>query len=183
MEESTVFMNRELSWLKFNERVLEEAENTRTPLCERLSFASIYQSNLDEFFMVRVGSLVDQNQVSPTMRENKTNMTPQEQIDAVIAAVNGLNARRDAVYAQLMAEVEKVGVRIVDFRKISKTESERLERYYDMEIAPLISPSIVSRRQPFPFLKNREIYAAVVLERKNGKQKLGIIPCLSLIHI
>ena len=177
MEESTVFMNRELSWLKFNERVLEEAENTRTPLCERLSFASIYQSNLDEFFMVRVGSLVDQNQVSPTMRENKTNMTPQEQIDAVIAAVNGLNARRDAVYAQLMAEVEKVGVRIVDFRKISKTESERLERYYDMEIAPLISPSIVSRRQPFPFLKNREIYAAVVLERKNGKQKLGIIPC------
>ena len=116
MEESTVFMNRELSWLKFNERVLEEAENARTPLCERLSFASIYQSNLDEFFMVRVGSLVDQNQVSPTMRENKTNMTPQEQIDAVIAAVNGLNARRDAVYAQLMAEVEKVGVRIVDFR-------------------------------------------------------------------
>ena len=177
MEESTVFMNRELSWLKFNERVLEEAENPGVPLCERLSFASIYQSNLDEFFMVRVGSLVDQNQVSPAMRENKTNMTPQEQIDAVISTVNGLNARRDAVYAQLMAEVEKVGVRIVDFRKISKTESERLERYYDMEIAPLISPSIVSRRQPFPFLKNREIYAAVVLERKNGKQKLGIIPC------
>ena len=91
-------MNRELSWLKFNERVLEEAENTAVPLCERLSFASIYQSNLDEFFMVRVGSLVDQNQVSPAMRENKTNMTPQEQIDAIISTVNGLNARRDAVY-------------------------------------------------------------------------------------
>lgn len=177
MEESTVFMNRELSWLKFNERVLEEAESTRVPLCERLSFASIYQSNLDEFFMVRVGSLVDQNALSPAMRDNKTNMTPQEQIDAVMQAVNGLNARRDAVYAQLMAQVEQLGVRLVDFRKISREESASLERYFDLEIAPLISPTIVGRRQPFPFLRNKEIYAAVVLERKNGKQKLGIIPC------
>ena len=88
MDKQTVFMNRELSWLKFNERVLEEAESSKTPLCERLSFASIYQSNLDEFFMVRVGSLVDQENLSPSMRENKTHMTPREQIDAVIARVH-----------------------------------------------------------------------------------------------
>ena len=177
MEESTVFMNRELSWLKFNERVLEEAESEKLPLCERLSFASIYQSNLDEFFMVRVGTLVDQNEVSPSLRDNKTDMTAQEQIDAVIRAVNGLNARKDAAYARLMKQVEAQGLRLVDFTKISKTESEKLERFFDMQIAPLISPTIVGRRQPFPFLRNKEIYAALVLEKKNGKRKIGIIPC------
>ena len=172
-----VFMNRELSWLKFNERVLEEAEDENTPLCERLSFASIYQSNLDEFFMVRVGSLVDQDDVSPKMRENKTHMTAREQIDAVIARVHELNGRRDEVYARLMEKLEEQGVRLVDFRKIGRQESERLERYFDSEIAPLISPSIVGRRQPFPFLRNKDIYAVVVLEGKKGKYKLGIIPC------
>ena len=140
-----VFMNRELSWLKFNERVLEEAEDERTPLCERLSFASIYQSNLDEFFMVRVGSLVDQDDVTPKLRENKTNMTAREQIDAVIDRVRELNGRRDKVYARLMEKLEEQGVRLVDFRKIGRQESERLERYFDSEIAPLISPSIVGR--------------------------------------
>ena len=172
-----VFMNRELSWLKFNERVLEEAEDENTPLCERLSFVSIYQSNLDEFFMVRVGSLVDQDDVSPKMRENKTHMTAKEQIDAVIARVHELNGRRDAVYTRLMEKLEEQGVRLVDFRKIGRQESERLERYFDSEIAPLISPSIVGRRQPFPFLRNKDIYAVVVLEGKKGKYKLGIIPC------
>ena len=172
-----VFMNRELSWLKFNERVLEEAEDENTPLCERLSFVSIYQSNLDEFFMVRVGSLVDQDDVSPKMRENKTHMTAKEQIDAVSARVHELNGRRDAVYARLMEKLEEQGVRLVDFRKIGRQESERLERYFDSEIAPLISPSIVGRRQPFPFLRNKDIYAVVVLEGKKGKYKLGIIPC------
>ena len=172
-----VFMNRELSWLKFNERVLEEAEDERTPLCERLSFASIYQSNLDEFFMVRVGSLVDQDDVTPKLRENKTNMTAREQIEAVIDRVRELNGRRDKVYARLMEKLEEQGVRLVDFRKIGRQESERLERYFDSEIAPLISPSIVGRRQPFPFLRNKDIYAVVVLEGKKGKYKLGIIPC------
>ena len=173
----SVFMNRELSWLKFNERVLEEAESDLTPLCERLSFTSIYQSNLDEFFMVRVGSLVDQEQLSPDIRENKTNMTPGEQLGEVLRTVRRLNDRRDFIYAKLLGLVEAAGVRLVDFNKISRQESERLERYFDCEIAPLISPTIVGRRQPFPFLRNKEIYAAVVLGRKNGKRKLGIIPC------
>ena len=89
-----IFMNRELSWLKFNERVLEEAENREVPLCERLTFASIYQSNLDEFFMVRVGSLIDQMLLDKNMKENKTKMTPQEQIDAIIPQVQKLNRRK-----------------------------------------------------------------------------------------
>ena len=175
----SIYMNRELSWLKFNERVLEEAESDLTPLCERLSFASIYQSNLDEFFMVRVGSLVDQEEVSPAMRENKTNMTASEQLGEVLRMIRTLNQRKDFIYAKLLGRIEESGVRLVDFRKIGRKESEKLERYFDCEIAPLISPIIVGRRQPFPFLRNKDIYAAVVLERKNGKRKLGIIPCSS----
>ena len=172
-----VYMNRELSWLKFNERVLEEAENKKVPLCERLTFASIYQSNLDEFFRVRVGSLVDQMLLSGKLRDNKTKMTAKEQIHAVLHQVTKLNRRKDAVYDALMEQLEEYGVRLVDFRKISKKESEYLEKYFLSEIMPIISPTIVEKRQPFPFLKNNEIYAVVVLQTKSGKEKLGIIPC------
>jgi len=177
MTDRTIYMNRELSWLKFNERVLEEAESDSTPLCERLSFASIYQSNLDEFFMVRVGSLVDQERLSPKIRENKTHMTSSEQLSEVLRTVRRLNERKDFIYAKLLGRIETAGVRLVDFKKLTRQESDRLERYFDCEIAPLISPIIVGRRQPFPFLRNKDIYAAVVLERRNGKRRLGIIPC------
>ena len=172
-----IYMNRELSWLKFNERVLEEAENKKVPLCERLTFASIYQSNLDEFFRVRVGSLVDQMLLGGKIRDNKTKMTAKEQIEAVLHQVMKLNRRKDAVYDAIMGQLEDYGVRLVDFRKISKKESEYLEKYFLNEIAPVISPTIVGKRQPFPFLKNNEIYAVVVLQTKSGKEKLGIIPC------
>lgn len=172
-----VYMNRELSWLKFNERVLEEAENKKVPLCERLTFASIYQSNLDEFFRVRVGSLVDQMLLGGKIRDNKTKMTAKEQIQAVLHQVTKLNRRKDAVYDAIMGQLEDYGIRLVDFRKISKKESEYLEKYFLNEIAPVISPTIVGKRQPFPFLKNNEIYAVVVLQTKSGKEKLGIIPC------
>ena len=170
-------MNRELSWLKFNERVLEEAENKKVPLCERLTFASIYQSNLDEFFRVRVGSLVDQMLLGGKIRDNKTKMTAKEQIEEVLHQVMKLNRRKDAVYDAIMGQLEDYGVRLVDFRKISKKESEYLEKYFLSEIAPVISPTIVGKRQTFPFLKNNEIYAVVVLQTKSGKEKLGIIPC------
>ena len=176
---NSVYMNRELSWLKFNERVLEEAESQTVPLCERLSFASIYQTNLDEFFMVRVGSLVDQLLVSKDIRDNKTKMTPKEQISAILSQVAKLNRRKDSVYSDLMEQIEEYGFKLVNFRKIDKKGTEYLERYFDSEIAPLISPTVVGKRQPFPFLRNREIYAVVVLQRKNGKEKLGLIPCTS----
>ena len=173
----TIYMNRELSWLKFNERVLEEAENPKVPLCERLTFASIYQSNLDEFFMVRVGSLIDQMLVAKDSRDNKTHMTPKEQIQAILPQVEILNRRKDEVYGKLMEKIEEYGVRLVDFSKITEEENKFLEAYFDMEISGLISPTIVGKRQPFPFLKNKEIYAVVVLITKSGKERLGIIPC------
>ena len=173
----TIYMNRELSWLKFNERVLEEAENPKVPLCERLTFASIYQSNLDEFFMVRVGSLIDQMLVAKDSRDNKTHMTPKEQIQAILPQVEILNRRKDEVYGKLMEKIEEYGVRLVDFSKITEEENKFQEAYFDIEISGLISPTIVGKRQPFPFLKNKEIYAVVVLTTKSGKERLGIIPC------
>ena len=175
----TIYMNRELSWLKFNERVLEQAENPENPLCERLTFASIYQSNLDEFYMVRVGSLVDQMLLAKDIRENKTNMTPKEQLDAILARTKKLNRKRDVVYEEIMESLEEYGVHMLNFHKIEKEDRNYLERYFEAEVAPVISPSIVGKRQPFPFLRNKEIYAVVVLETKKGKEKLGIIPCSS----
>lgn len=172
-----IYMNRELSWLKFNSRVLEEAERSDVPLCERLSFASIYQSNLDEFFMVRVGSLIDQNLVDPKAVENKTCMTAQEQLTAVLTEVHRLNGRKDAVYHHLMGKLAGKGVLLVDFSKISPDESSRLEEYFTNNILPLLSPVVVGKRQPFPFLRNKDIYAVASLESRSGKQKMGIISC------
>ena len=177
MEQQEVYMNRELSWLKFNERVLEEAENEQVPLAERLSFEAIYQSNLDEFFMVRVGSLLDQMILSGDVRENKTNMTPKEQIHKILKAVRKLNIRKDSVFEILMDRLEENGISMVDFHRLSIEESTYLEVFFDSEILPLLSPTIVGKRQPFPFLKNREIYAVCVLQTKSGKEKLGIVPC------
>ena len=176
-EKKQVFMNRELSWLKFNERVLEEADDERVLLCERLSFASIYQSNLDEFFMVRVGSLQDQMLLGKKIRDNKTNMTPGEQITEILKKVRELSGRRDRAYNTLMEKLEPYGVRLTDFGRLSDEEKDSLSRFFQMEIAPLISPTVVGKRQPFPFLRNKEIYAVAVLETKNRKERLGIIPC------
>lgn len=178
---SKIYMNRELSWLKFNERVLEEAENPEVPLCERLTFASIYQSNLDEFFMVRVGSLYDQTLLDKKIRENKTGMTSQEQIDAILTQTKLINKRKEAVYEELMARVAEQGIRILRFNELDEDGARYLEGYFKSEIAPLISPTVIGRRQPFPFLKNKEIYAVAVLGAKGKKDRLGIIPCTSNI--
>ena len=172
-----IYMNRELSWLKFNERVIEEAENPEVPLCERMNFVSIYQSNLDEFFMVRVGSLQDQMLVNKKIRDNKTNMTSEEQIRAILKEVKRLNKRKDAAYKSLMDKVEEYGIKLIDFTMAKSDEKKYLEQYFNHEIVPLSSPTIVGKRQPFPFLKNENIYAVVVLETRSGKERIGIIPC------
>lgn len=174
---SNVYMNRELSWLKFNERVLEEAENPEVPLCERMTFVSIYQSNLDEFFRVRVGSLQDQMLINTEIRENKTKMTSAEQIRAIIKVVKKLNQRKDKAYEKLMKKIEDYGITFINYASAKSDEKRFLEKYFMKEIMPLSSPTIVSKRQPFPFLKNGEIYAVVVLETRNKKERIGIIPC------
>ena len=170
-------MNRELSWLKFNERVLNEAGNPRVPLAERLTFASIYQSNLDEFYMVRVGTLMDQMEAPEEIRENKTNMTSKEQVKVILDATRVLDKKKDIIYEQLMGELEPQGIRIINFNKLSGEEGDLLETYFDHEIAPYLSANIVSKQQPFPFLKNKEIYAVALLGTKSKKTKVAIIPC------
>ena len=175
--EEKYLMNRELSWLKFNDRVLDEAGNPRVPLAERLTFASIYQSNLDEFYMVRVGTLMDQMEFSEEVRENKTNMTSKEQVKAIVKETRELDLKKARIYEQLMGELEPKGIRIVNFNKLSEEEGRLLEAYFNTEIAPYLSANIISKQQPFPFLKNKEIYAAARLESKGGKAKTAIIPC------
>ena len=177
MNEVICYQNRELSWLKFNERVLEEAEDQSLPLCERLSFLSIFQSNLDEFFMVRVGSLHDMMLLKEEERENKTNMTAREQIAALLQRIHVLADRRDQAYEDVMVQVAEQGSRLIRFASLSEEEAKYLERYFVGEIQPLLSTIIVGRKQPFPFLRNRGIYAVAVLETKGEKEKIAIIPC------
>lgn len=177
IKKSPYMMNRELSWLKFNERVLNEAGNPKVPLAERLTFVSIYQSNLDEFYRVRVGTLMDQMDVSEVVRENKTNMTSEEQVKAIIRATRELEEKKTIIYEQLMGELEPKGIRLINFNKLSAEEGKILEEYFDREIAPYLSANIVSKQQPFPFLKNKDIYAVALLESKGGKTRTAIIPC------
>ena len=170
-------MNRELSWLKFNERVLNEAGNPGVPLAERLTFAAIYQSNLDEFYRVRVGTLMDQMESSEVVRENKTNMTSEEQVKAILKTTRELDQKKEVIYEQLMGELEPKGIRLINFNRLSAEEGKLLETYFDHEIAPYLSANIVSKQQPFPFLKNKDIYAVALLETKGGKTRTAIIPC------
>ena len=176
-EKIECFENRELSWVRFNERVLEEAEDLSNPLGERLNFLSIYQTNLDEFFMVRIGSLHDQQILNNNFKDNKTNMRPDEQIAAVCKRVRKLALRHSEAYKVLLSGLREYGVRITDFASLEKHEAEYLETYFKNEVLPLLSPVIVSKDQPFPFLENGSLYAYAVLRRKNEKDRIGIVSC------
>ena len=171
------YENRELSWLKFNERVLEEAVDKNNPLCERLTFLSIYQSNLDEFFMVRVGSLIDQKLLDEDVRENKTYMTAEEQIDAVLRQVTRMMRSTNHIYDDLMDELERQQIRLINFQMTTEAEEKDLQLYFEHEMLPLWSAFVVGKKQSFPFLNNKAIYALAVLETKNDKNKIGIVPC------
>ncbi len=171
------YMNREVSWLKFNERVLDEAADPAVPLCERLGFVSIFQNNLDEFFMIRVGTIQDQMLLKDVIHDNKTNMTDREQLQAIIDFTAPLCMKRDAIYASIMKEIASHGVLLVKFSDLSNEETSYMENYFDSEISPLLSPMIVGKKQSFPFMANGLIYAVVVMETVRGKEKIGIIHC------
>lgn len=168
--------NRELSWLQFDRRVLEEALDPSVPLFERLKFISIFCTNLDEFFMVRVGSLMDLSIIAPDIRENKTNMTPREQLEAVFAAVRPLVEERDEIYAQVVADLEPYGFKELDLDNLSKKERRFARDYYREYIRPVLSPQVVDERHPFPHLRNKELYIVTLLSEEDGSQHLGIVP-------
>lgn len=173
---SNCYDNRELSWLKFNKRVLHLAGNKSIPLCERMSFAAIFESNLDEFYMVRVGSLYDQTFMKKMKKDNKTGMTAKEQLSSIFAETKRLQKAKDKVYKNLMSEVKNEGVQIITFQGISKEDCRYLEKYYKRSIKPLLSPQVIGKKSPFPFLSNQEIYAVAVLQTKST-EKLCIVPC------
>lgn len=169
--------NRELSWLKFNDRVLNQAKDVSVPIGEQLSFVSIFQSNLDEFFMVRMGSLYDTMLLDPTIKDTKTAMTAEQQFKACLKRVAYLNSKKDKIYFQILKDLEKDGWKISKFKDLNNKDKKYFEKYFDREILPLISPQVISKRQPFPFLNNRELYIIVQLESKKGKRKMGIVSC------
>ena len=166
--------NRELSWLKFNARVLEEAVDSSVPLMERLRFVSIFTSNLDEFFMVRVGSLHDLSVMTPDTPDNKSGLTPREQLSRIYEAVRPLIRQRDAIYADVCAKLAEFGVCRVPYDKLKEKEKNFVRKYYKEQIKPLISPQIIDRSHPFPHLKNKKLYAAALLQ-DGERQLLGIV--------
>lgn len=180
-KEETCYTNRELSWLAFNERVLNEASNEKVPLAERLTFASIYQTNLDEFYMVRVGTLMTQMNSKEKICENKTGMSSEKQVAAILKKTRQLEKKKAVIYEQLMGELEPKGVRIINFNKLSNQEGKFLEEYFDVHIAPFLSPMIIGKQHPFPFLANKQMYAVVLLTTPKGKNKIGIVPCKNMV--
>lgn len=174
-----LYENRELSWLKFNERVLKESKNKDVPLCERLNFVSIYQSNLDEFFMVRVGCLHDQINLFDDYKDDKSNMTSQQQIEAICASVRELNKKKEKAYNNLIDELKDCGISIVDFSELTGKEESLYRDIFKKQILPFLSPYVVGKQQTFPFLKNNEIYTVAVLKTKNNKSKTGVALCSS----
>ena len=175
------YANRELSWLKFNERVLEEAQDPSNPLCEQLNFLNIFQSNLDEFFMVRVSTLYDERKSDA--RDNKSNMTSREQLNAVLPIVRKMLKAKDKCYHTLISQLKMNGIEILSYEELSGKEKRQLNRYFLTHILPLLSPQIVTANQPFPFLPSEAIYTVSLLEKKTTDEKkkeksrvLGIIP-------
>ena len=173
--EISCYVNRELSWLQFNQRVLEEAEDPANPLCERMNFAAIFQSNLDEFYMVRVGALMDMAHTGAA--DDKTGMTGAEQTAAVLGRTRTLLADRDRICKGLMQELADQGAELCRFKNLQDKTQSFLEKYFTSNVLPLLSPQIIGRKQPFPFLKNKEIYAVAILKTKSGGERMGIVPC------
>ena len=183
MSEESIFINRELSWLDFNRRVLVLGKDKNVPLAEQLKFLSIYGSNLDEFFMVRVGSLQERANLmrgKKEKRENKTNMTAEEQLAAIMPKTAQLQEDCDKYYAKALENLAACGYRKVDFDKLTKEDEHFWKKYFQSELFPILIPQIVDSRHPFPFQRNKEIYLGVLLREKHSAENtLGIVPISS----
>ena len=171
-----IFINRELSWLDFDSRVLALAKEKNVPLCERIKFAAIFGSNMDEFFMVRVGSLYDQTLLKTNKTDNVTHMTAAEQIAAITPRVAELQTKCDKYFAHLVQALDEQGYKKVDFTKLGKQQEHFWKEYFHRELLPLLSPQIVDQRHPFPFLYNKQIYYIAQLRSKNDGVGYGIVP-------
>ena len=167
--------DRELSWLAFNDRVLSEAMDETVPLLERLKFAAIFTSNLDEFFMIRVGSLFDLENLKPDTHDVRSGMTPKEQLEAIYKAVRPLYRKREHICSLLSQRLRAEGVRRMDPAKLSGEERDYCARYFDTCMEPVISPQIVDNLHPFPHLKNNILHVGAWVERK-GREMLAVVP-------
>lgn len=172
--ENTFMQNRELSWLKFNERVLEEAQDEIVPLYERLKFISIFTSNLDEFFMIRVGSLTDLALMDNQSADNKTGMSPKQQLEKIYENTALLYKVRDRIYHEVENKLREFGVFNLKIKELEKADRKFLDKYYQDSILPILSPQVIDSRHPFPHLTNKGLYIVCVF---NGEDtKFGLIP-------
>lgn len=167
--------NRELSWLKFNQRVLEEARDSSVPLLERMKFVSIFTSNLDEFFMIRVGSLYDMSLTDNSTIDSRSGMNPKEQLDAIFAAVAPLYKERDKTYSEIKKLLNPYGVCGLSIKELEQQEKKYVKKYFKDQILPILSPQIVDANHPFPHLLNKELYVIASL-KQNGTSMIGIVP-------
>lgn len=165
-----IFVNRELSWLEFNRRVLSESLNPKIPLMERLKFLSIYFSNLDEFFMVRVGSLHDQSIVEPNKLDDKTGLNAAGQIDAILKKVAEINPIAERAWESIKQQMRAQDIDLMDTQHLNKLDEQIVQKYFAENIRPLLSPQIIDRQHPFPFLKNKEQFVLTVLENKEKEK-------------
>lgn len=172
----SIYINRELSWLDFDNRVLALAKEKTVPLGERIKFSAIFASNLDEFFMVRVGSLYDQTLLKNNKPDIMTHMTASEQIAAITPRVADMQGKCDKYYQHLLDSLGRNGYRKIDFAHLDKQQEHTWKLYFQREILPVLSPQIVDQRHPFPFLRNKEIYYVVQLNSKADGVHYGIIP-------
>ena len=174
-EPQPYMQNRELSWLTFNERVLEEARDPSNPLAERLKFVSIFTSNLDEFFMIRVGSLYDMAVMGDDQVDSRTGLLPSQQLEAIYRRAVLLMEQRDQVYAQLQTQLQAYGVCEVSPGQLAGKDKDFLKTYFKTQLLPILSPQIVDINHPFPHLQNKSVY---VVARLHGKDRslFGIVP-------
>ncbi|GKI15510.1 polyphosphate kinase [Oscillospiraceae bacterium] len=176
-QENQIFINRELSWLDFNRRVLALSKDKTVPLAEQMKFAAIYGSNLDEFFMVRVGSLYDRTLLKNEITENKTNMTAAQQLAAIMPKTAELQEQCDKNVFRLRERLAEVGYRRIDFEKLDREDEKFWKKYFQNELYPVLSPQIIDHRHPFPFLRNQEIYLCATLKAKGDEEvSFGLIP-------